>query len=62
MAIETLSAPATSDRIVGLRCRSCRRAEPIGLARGLDGREAIEVIERAAIDVARLTVRYGRAG
>lgn len=37
-------------------------AEPIGLAPGLEGREAIEVIERAAIDVARLTVRYGRAG
>jgi threonine synthase len=32
MAIETLSAPATTDRIVGLRCRSCRRAEPIGLS------------------------------
>ena len=31
MAIETLSAPATP-RIVGLRCRSCRRAEPIGLS------------------------------
>ena len=33
MAIETLSAPATStNRIVGLLCRSCRRAEPIGLS------------------------------
>ena len=33
MAIETLSAPATTtERIVGLRCRSCRRAEPIGLS------------------------------
>jgi threonine synthase len=33
MAIETLSAPATTaNRIVGLRCRSCHRAEPIGLS------------------------------
>ena len=32
MAIETLSAPSTTARIVGLRCRSCRRAEPIGLS------------------------------
>lgn len=37
-------------------------SEPIGLAPGLQAREAIEVVERAAIDVARLTVRYGRAG
>lgn len=34
-------------------------AEPIGLAPGLDGREAIEVLEAAAIEVARLTARYG---
>jgi threonine synthase len=32
MAIEILSSPATSSRIVGLRCRSCRRAEAIGLS------------------------------
>jgi threonine synthase len=32
MAIETLSAPMTpTARIVGLRCRGCRRPEPIGL-------------------------------
>lgn len=37
-------------------------AEPIGLAPGIEGREAVAIIERAAIDVARLTVRYGRAG
>jgi len=31
MAIETPSAPTTrTDRIVGLRCRGCRRREPIG--------------------------------
>ena len=32
MAIETLSAPPATTRIVGLRCRSCKRAEPIGLS------------------------------
>lgn len=33
MAIETLLPPATTaKRIVGLRCRSCRRAGPIGLS------------------------------
>jgi threonine synthase len=33
MAIETLSAPTTTaNRIIGLRCRSCHRAEPIGLS------------------------------
>ncbi len=33
MAIETLSPPpTTTDRIVGLRCRGCRRPEPIGLS------------------------------
>jgi threonine synthase len=32
MAIETLSAASPTARIVGLRCRSCRRAEPIGLS------------------------------
>ena len=33
MAIETLPAPiATSTRILGMRCRNCRRAEPLGLS------------------------------
>ena len=33
MAIETLPAPiATSTRIPGMRCRNCRRAEPLGLS------------------------------
>jgi threonine synthase len=33
MAIETLPTPTTAaNRIVGLRCRNCRRAEPIGLS------------------------------
>jgi threonine synthase len=32
MAIETLPAPTTPNRVVGLRCRSCLRREPIGLS------------------------------
>jgi len=35
MAIETLPTPSTATspaRIIGLRCRNCRRAEPIGLS------------------------------
>jgi len=33
MAIETLSSPSTTaNRIMGLRCRSCHRPEPIGLS------------------------------
>lgn len=35
-------------------------AEPIGLAPGLPGREAIEIIDAAAIEVDRYTLRYGR--
>lgn len=36
-------------------------AEPLGLAPDLDGRDAIELIDAAAVDVARLTARYGAA-
>jgi threonine synthase len=32
MAIETHSPPTIPDRVVGLRCRSCLRREPIGLS------------------------------
>jgi threonine synthase len=32
MAIEILSAPPAATRVVGMRCRSCRRTEPIGLS------------------------------
>lgn len=54
--------PPAGDEPHRYEVRLYAAAEPIGLSPGLDGREAIEVIERAAIDVARLTVRYGRAG
>jgi phosphatidylethanolamine-binding protein (PEBP) family uncharacterized protein len=37
-------------------------AEPIGLAPGLPGHEAISLIEAAAIDVARLGFTYAAAG
>ena len=32
MAIATPAAPASTSRIVGMRCRGCRRPEPIGLS------------------------------
>ena len=32
MAIATPAAPASTGRIVGMRCRGCRRPEPIGLS------------------------------
>lgn len=37
-------------------------AEPVGLAPGLPGREAVDVLEAAAIDVARLEFTYAAAG
>ena len=37
-------------------------AEPVGLAPGLSGREAVDVLESAAIDVARLPFTYDAAG
>lgn len=54
--------PPAGDEPHRYELRLYAAAEPIGLAPGLAGREAIDVIEGAAIDVARLTVRYGRAG
>lgn len=37
-------------------------AEPVGLAPGLAGRDAVEILEEAALDVGRYTLRYSRAG
>lgn len=35
-------------------------AEPVGLAPGLAGRDAVEILEEAAVDVGRYTLRYER--
>lgn len=54
--------PPPGDAAHRYEIRIYAAAEPIGLAPGLPGHEAVEVIEAAAIDVARLQFTYAAAG
>lgn len=54
--------PPPGDAAHRYEIRLYATAEPVGLAPGLPGREAIDVLESAAIDVARLQFTYAAAG
>lgn len=54
--------PPAGDAPHRYEIRAYAAAEPIGLAPGLPGHEAVELIEAAAIDVARLQFTYAAAG
>lgn len=54
--------PPPDDAAHRYEIRLYATAEPVGLAPGLPGREAIDVLESAAIDVARLQFTYAAAG
>lgn len=54
--------PPPGDAAHRYEIRLYATVEPVGLAPGLPGREAIDVLESAAIDVARLQFTYAAAG
>lgn len=54
--------PPPGDAAHRYEIRLYATAEPVGLASGLAGREAIDVLESAAIDVARLQFTYAAGG